>query len=100
MEKVKKKVEEALKNFKVFDKYSDRMMVEYVDGFEILQKYLIKHHPDLNFASLDIKEIEKEMVATEAALVSTVAMNTEMEVRSIEGEFGSTVPVTSDANVE
>ena len=74
--------------------------MEYVDGFELLQKYLIKHHPDLNFASLDIKEIEKEMVATEAMPVSAVAVNIEMEVRNIEVDVGSTVLVTSDANVE
>ena len=74
MEKAKKEVEEAVKNFKASDEYSDRMMVEYANGFELLQKYLIKHHPDLNFALLDIEEIEKEMVATEAALVSAVAI--------------------------
>ena len=100
LEKVKKEVEEAIKNFKAFGEYSDRMMVEYADGFELLQKYLVKHHPDLNFALLDIEEIEKKMVATEAALVSAVAMNIVVELRSIEGDAGSIVPVTSDANVE
>ena len=100
MEKVKKEVEEAIKNFKTSGEYSDRIMVEYADGFELLQKYLDKHHLDLNFASLEIEEIEKKMVAMEAALVSTIAMNILVEVRSIEGDAGSTVPVTSDANVE
>ena len=97
LEKVKKEVEEVVKNFKASGEYLDRMMVEYADGFELLQKYLVKHHPDLNFALLDI---EKEMVTTEAALVSAVAVNTIVEVRSVEGNAGSTVPVTSDANVE
>ena len=36
LEKVKKEVEEAIKNFKAFGEYSDRMMVEYADGFELL----------------------------------------------------------------
>jgi len=43
-----------LKDFKVSEEYSDRLMVEYADGFELLQKYLIKHHPDLNFSLLEI----------------------------------------------
>nr|POF06480.1 hypothetical protein CFP56_27892 [Quercus suber] len=33
LEKAKKEVEEAVKNFKAFDEYSDKMMVEYADGF-------------------------------------------------------------------
>lgn len=61
MAKAKKEVEDAVKNFKVSDEYSDKLMMEYVDGFELLQKYLVKHHPDLNFSSLDIEEVEKEM---------------------------------------
>ena len=100
MEKVKKEVEEAIKNFKAFGEYSDKMMVEYANGFELLQKYLVKHHPDLNFASLEIEEIEKKMVATKAVLVNAVAVNIVVEIRSIEGDAGSFVPVTSDANVE
>nr|POE76065.1 hypothetical protein CFP56_05032 [Quercus suber] len=87
LEKAKKEVEEAVKNFKASAEYSDRMMVEYADGFELLQKYLVKHHPDLNFAM-------------EATLISAIAVNIEVEVRSVEGDAGSTVPVTSDANVE
>lgn len=87
LEKAKKEVEEAVKNFKAFAEYSDRMMVEYADGFELLQKYLVKHHLDLNFAM-------------EATLISAVTVNTEVEVRSVESDAGSTVPVTSDANVE
>lgn len=33
LKQTKKEVEEAVKNFKVSKEYSDRLMVEYADGF-------------------------------------------------------------------
>lgn len=50
VKKVKKEVEEAITNFKASKEYSDRLMVEYADGFELPQKYFVKHHPNLNFS--------------------------------------------------
>ena len=38
LEKEKKEVEEAIRNFKVSDEYSDKLVVEYVDGFELFLK--------------------------------------------------------------
>ena len=38
LEKAKKEVEEAIRNFKVSDEYSDKLVVEYVDGFELFLK--------------------------------------------------------------
>lgn len=75
-------------------------MVEYADSFELLQKYLVKHHPNLNFSSLDIEQIKKEMLTTEAEPASAVVANTKVEVRGVKGNARSTVPVIGDANVE
>ena len=100
LEKAKKEVEEAVRNFKAFDEYSNKMMVEYADGFGLLQRDLIKHHPNLNFASLNIKEIEKEMVAMKATPVSVAIVLAKVEVRSVKGDAGSIVLVAGDANVE
>jgi len=36
-----------------------------IDGFELLQKYLVKRYPDLNFSLLDIEEAKKEMLTWE-----------------------------------
>lgn len=77
---MKKEVEETVKNFKGSEEYLDRLMIEYADGFELLQNYIIKHHPDLNFSSLDIlnfssldiEEIEKEMLTVEAKVDNIV----------------------------
>lgn len=99
MAKAKKEAEDAIKNFKASDKYSDRLMVEYVDGFELLQKYLFKYHLDLNFSLLDIEEIKKEMLTSEAESKSVNVIDTEVEVRGGEGDARGTVPNSGDANV-
>ena len=36
-----------------------------IDGFELLQKYLVKCYPDLNFSLLDIEEAKKGMLTLE-----------------------------------
>lgn len=73
-------MKETVKNFKASEEYLDRLMIEYADGFKLLQNYIIKHHPDLNFSSLDIlnfslldiEEIEKEMLTVEAKVDNIV----------------------------
>ena len=35
----------------------------YVEGFELFQKYLAKHHPGLDFSKLDMEAVEKEILA-------------------------------------
>lgn len=94
---MKKEVEEAVKNFKVSKEYSDRLMVEYADGFKLLRKYVIKHHPDLNFSSLDIEEVENEMLASEAEPVNVAAMGAMVEAK--EGDVENVAPIADDVNV-
>lgn len=97
LKQTKKEVEEAVKNFKVSKEYSDRLMVEYVDGFKLLRKYVIKHHPDLNFSSLDIEEVENEMLASEAEPVNVAAMGVMVEAK--EGDVENVAPIADDVNV-
>lgn len=97
LKQMKREVEEAVKNFKVSKEYSDRLMVEYVDGFKLLRKYVIKHHPDLNFSSLDIEEVENEMLASEAEPVNVAAMGVMVEAK--EGDVENVAPIADDVNV-
>ena len=87
--KTKKEVEDAVKTFKALNEYSNKLMMEYADGFELLQKYLVKHYLDLNFSSLDIEEVKKEMLT----------FDTEVDARGGKGDAGNIVPVSSDATV-
>ena len=53
----------AVKNFKDFVEYSDKLCGYYVEGFDLLTKWMAKHHPDLDLSSLVINEAEKELLA-------------------------------------
>lgn len=33
-----------------------------MEGFELFCKYMAKHHPDLDFSTLDMEEVEKEIL--------------------------------------
>nr|POE68257.1 hypothetical protein CFP56_26151 [Quercus suber] len=79
--KVKKEVEDAVKNFKASDEYSDKLMM------------------DLNFSSLDIKEVKKEMLTLEAGLANATVMDTEVGARGGEGDTRSTILASGDATV-
>nr|POE80502.1 hypothetical protein CFP56_04860 [Quercus suber] len=34
-----------------------------MDGFELFRKYMAKHHPDLDFSTLDMEVVKKEILA-------------------------------------
>ena len=42
----------------------------YYKGFELLQRFLIKHLTGVDLEELDFKAMDKEMAADEATLVS------------------------------
>nr|POE48539.1 hypothetical protein CFP56_68276 [Quercus suber] len=48
---VKKASLEVVEKFKASDEYSDKICDYYVEGFDLLRKYLVKHHPKLATAS-------------------------------------------------
>ena len=60
--KVQKVSLEAMEKFKVSDEYLDKLWNYYVEGFELFQKYLAKHHPSLDFSKLDMEAVEKEIL--------------------------------------
>ena len=57
--KIKKAGSEAVEKFKVSNEYLDKLCNYYVEGFELFQKYLAKHHPNLDFSKLDMEAIER-----------------------------------------
>lgn len=61
--KVEKASLEVVEKFKALDEYSNKLCDYYVEGFDLLRKYLAKHHPKLDFFKLDMEAIEKEVLA-------------------------------------
>lgn len=91
---MKKEMEEAVKNFKASKEYSDMLMVEYANGFKLLQKSIVKHHLDLNFSSLDMEEIDKEMLTVEAEAYNRVIEDAMVDVAK------NVTPVIDNINLE
>ena len=56
--KVEKASLEAVEKFKASDEYSDKLCDYYVEGFDLFHKYLVKHHPELDFSNLDMEAVE------------------------------------------
>ena len=53
----------TMKKFKDSNEYSDELCRYYVEGFDLLRKWMVKHHPDLDLSGLVMDEVEKELLA-------------------------------------
>nr|POF20612.1 hypothetical protein CFP56_74644 [Quercus suber] len=75
--KLQKAETTTVKEFKDFDKYSDEWCGYYVEGFDLLQKWMAKHHPDLDLSGLVIDKVEKESLADHPSVVIAENMTKE-----------------------
>lgn len=53
----------TIEKFEDSDENYDKLCDYYVEGFNIFGKYFAKHHLELDFAKLDVEEVEKEILA-------------------------------------
>nr|POE92213.1 hypothetical protein CFP56_27608 [Quercus suber] len=53
----------TVEEFKDFDEYSDELCGYYMEGFDLLRKWMAKHHLDLDLFGLVMDEVEKELLA-------------------------------------
>ena len=44
-------------------KDSDELCGYYMEGFDLLRKWMTKHHPDLDLSGLVIGDVEKELLS-------------------------------------
>ena len=85
----------AMKEFKNFDEYSDELCGYYVEGFNLLQKWMAKHHLDLDLFGLDMGDVEKELLSDH--LFETTAENVTEEAIII-AEVMEEATTTTPAN--
>ena len=52
----------VVKDFKGFDEYFDELCGYYVEGFNLLRKWMAKYHPDLDLSGLVMDDVEKELL--------------------------------------
>ena len=50
-------------DFKDSCNYSDELYKYYMEGFDLLVKWMAKHHPSLELSSLAVKDVEKELIS-------------------------------------
>ena len=53
----------AVQDFKVSDKYSDELCKYYMEGFDLLVKWMAKHHPSLDLSGLAVDDVVKELMS-------------------------------------
>ena len=58
----------TIQDFKDSDKYFDELCKYYVEGFDLLAKWMAKHHPGLDLSSLAMDNVEKVLLSAEATV--------------------------------
>ena len=53
----------AVKEFKDSNKYSDELCRYHMEGFDILKKWMAKHHLDLDLSGLVMDDVENEHIS-------------------------------------
>ena len=62
--KINKEHEKVNAKFLEFDRFFDLQFVQYFKGFELLYRWMMKHHNQVtNFAKLDFEAIDTEILA-------------------------------------
>jgi len=52
-----------IQDFKDSDEYFDDLCKYYMEGFNLLVKWMMKHHPDLYLSGLAVDIVEKEIMS-------------------------------------
>ena len=56
----------AIQDFKDSDEYCDELCKYYVEDFDLLVRWMAKHHPSLDLSGLAVDDVENELLFTEA----------------------------------
>ena len=62
----------VVQDFKDSDEYFDELCKYYVKGFDLLMKWMEKHHPSLDLSGLAVDNVEKELMSSEATMENVV----------------------------
>ena len=91
--------EKVISKFLESDRFSDMQFEQYFKGFELLRRWMMKHHSHVaNFANMDFEAIDIEILADEANEKEgeTIAEATEV----VEGEGVATGEANDEAQIE
>lgn len=90
------KVEEArvqvMADIKKSDECEDKLCALHVEGFDLVYAYVKKHHPEIDLSTLDIEEVEREVVTDWAATAQANDVVHEKAKASIDDPIGLVDP--------
>lgn len=84
----------GVQEFKDSDEYSDELCKYYMEGFNLLKKWMAKHHPNLDLSGLVIGDVEKELLSERPSEATTKnVMEEATTVAKMTEEAASIIPV-------
>lgn len=84
----------GVQEFKDSDEYSDELCKYYMEGFNLLKKWMAKHHPNLDLFGLVIGDVEKELLSERPSEATTKnVMEEATTVAKMTEEAASIIPV-------
>ena len=81
-----------MQEFKDFDVYSDELCGYYVEGFDLLRKWMAKHHPNLDLFGLVIGDVKKELLSDRPSEATVENVMEAMTVAKVTEEAATTTP--------
>ena len=61
----------VVQDFKHSNEYSDELCKYYVEGFDLLVKWMAQHHPGLDLSGLAVDDVEKELMSNRPSEATT-----------------------------
>ena len=90
--KLQKVGAKAVKEFKDSDEYSNELYGYYVEAFDLLRKWMAKHHPNLDLSGLVMDDVEKELLFDRPS-EATREMEEAIIIAEVMEEAATTTPV-------
>ena len=81
-----------MQEFKDFDEYLDELCGYYVEGFDLLKKWMAKHHPNLDLFGLVIGDVKKELKSDRPS--ETIVENVMEETITVAKVTEEATPIT------
>ena len=81
-----------MQEFKDFDVYSDELCGYYVEGFDLLRKWMAKHRPNLDLFGLVIGDVEKELLSDRPSEATAENVMEAMTAAEVTEEAATTTP--------
>ena len=72
--------------------YSDKLCGYYVEGFDLLRKWMAKHYPNLDLFGLVIGDVEKELLSDRPSEATTKNVMEAVTTVEVTEEAATTTP--------